>query len=71
MTGGKTLTSRSVETHPVDGRFGAYGGRYVPETLMGALQELERVWHEAKADAEFQLELAAHRHAFVGRRTPL
>ena len=71
MTGGKTLTSRSVETHPVDGRFGAYGGRYVPETLMGALQELERVWHEAKADAEFQLELAGHRHAFVGRPTPL
>jgi tryptophan synthase beta chain len=63
--------SRSAETHPVDGRFGAYGGRYVPETLMGALEELERVWHEAKADAQFQLELAGHRHAFVGRPTPL
>jgi tryptophan synthase beta chain len=63
--------SRSAETHPVDGRFGVYGGRYVPETLMGALQELERVWHEAKADAQFQLELAGHRHAFVGRPTPL
>ena len=53
------------------GRFGAYGGQYVPETLMGALQELEDMWHEAKADTQFQLELAGHRHAFVGRPTPL
>jgi tryptophan synthase beta subunit len=57
--------------HPVRGRFGAYGGQYVPETLMGALDELEGVWHEAKADAQFQLELAGHRHAFIGRPTPL
>src|SRR5947209_7678406 len=38
---------------------------------MGALQELEDVWHEAKADPQFQLELAGHRHAFIGRPTPL
>ncbi|TMB94477.1 MAG: pyridoxal-phosphate dependent enzyme, partial [Chloroflexi bacterium] len=38
---------------------------------MGALEELEGVWHEAKADAQFQLELAGHRHAFIGRPTPL
>jgi tryptophan synthase beta subunit len=57
--------------HPVRGRFGAYGGQYVPETLMGALDELESIWHEAKADAQFQLELAGHRHAFIGRPTPL
>jgi tryptophan synthase beta chain len=67
----RSTTPRQGETHPVDGRFGLYGGRYVPETLMGALEELERVWHEAKADAQFQLELAGHRHAFVGRPTPL
>jgi tryptophan synthase beta chain len=58
-------------THPERGRFGAYGGQYVPETLMGALVELEDVWHEAKADTQFQLELAGHRRAFVGRPTPL
>src|SRR5229473_3482669 len=63
--------ARNAPTHPVDGRFGAFGGQYVPETLMGALQELESVWHEAKADPQFQLELAGHRHAFVGRPTPL
>ena len=57
--------------HPVRGRFGAYGGQYVPETLMTALDELEGIWHEAKADAQFQLELAGHRHAFIGRPTPL
>jgi tryptophan synthase beta chain len=58
-------------SHPERGRFGAYGGQYVPETLMGALEELEDVWHEAKADTQFQLELAGHRRAFVGRPTPL
>src|SRR6202521_970472 len=62
---------RAALTHPVDGRFGAYGGQYVPETLMGALKELEDMWHEAKADTPFQLELARHRHAFGGRPTPL
>ena len=63
--------SRAALTHPVDGRFGAFGGQYVPETLMSALQELEDMWHEAKADPQFQLELAGHRHAFIGRPTPL
>jgi tryptophan synthase beta chain len=53
------------------GRFGPFGGQYVPETLMGALEELEAIWHEAKADPQFQLELAGYRHAFVGRPTPL
>jgi tryptophan synthase beta chain len=53
------------------GRFGPYGGQYVPETLMSALEELEGAWREAWADPEFQLELQAQRHAFVGRPTPL
>ena len=50
--------NRAALTHPVDGRFGAFGGQYVPETLMSALHELEDMWHEAKADPQFQLELA-------------
>lgn len=53
------------------GRFGPYGGQYVPETLMSALEELEGAWNEAWADPEFQLELRAQQHAFVGRPTPL
>ena len=53
------------------GRFGPYGGQYVPETLMSALEELEHAWLEARDDPQFQLELAGHRHAFVGRPTPI
>jgi tryptophan synthase beta chain len=53
------------------GRFGHFGGQYVPETLMPACEELEEAWREASADPEFQLELAAQRHAFVGRPTPI
>src|SRR5438876_12056686 len=63
--------SRMTLTHPVDGRFGAFGGQYVPETLMSALHELEDMWHEAKADPQLQLELAGHRRAFIARPTPL
>jgi tryptophan synthase beta chain len=53
------------------GRYGPYGGQYVPETLMSALEELEGAWREAWADPEFQLEFRAQQHAFVGRPTPL
>jgi tryptophan synthase beta chain len=40
------------------GRFGVYGGRYVPETLVAALDELEQAYNEAKNDPAFQAELA-------------
>jgi tryptophan synthase beta chain len=53
------------------GRFGAYGGQYVPETLMSALEELDGAWRETWHDPGFQLELKAQLHAFVGRPTPL
>ena len=53
------------------GRFGIYGGRYVPETLMAALQELEHEYEAAKADAGFQAELAELLRDFAGRPTPL
>jgi tryptophan synthase beta chain len=55
----------------VEHRFGPYGGRYVPETLMPALAELEAAWAEARADAGFQAELAALLRDFAGRPTPL
>ncbi|WP_041586995.1 tryptophan synthase subunit beta [Terriglobus saanensis] len=53
------------------GRFGAYGGRYVPETLMAALQELEHAYAEAKEDPAFQAELADLLKNYCGRPTPL
>ena len=53
------------------GRFGAYGGRYVPETLMAALLELEHAYVEAQADPAFHAELNDLLHHYVGRPTPL
>ena len=55
----------------VERRFGPYGGRYVPETLIPALDELERAWVEARADALFRGELDALLRDYVGRPTPL
>ena len=53
------------------GRFGEFGGRYVPEALMGALDELERAWETAAGDVEFQTELKRLLKDVVGRPTPL
>jgi tryptophan synthase beta chain len=53
------------------GRFGPYGGRYVPETLVAPLEELERAYSEACADSNFQKELDHLLHNFAGRPTPL
>jgi tryptophan synthase beta chain len=53
------------------GRFGAYGGRYVPETLMAALLELEAAYAEAQADAAFHVELDGLLKDYCGRPTPL
>lgn len=53
------------------GRFGAYGGRYVPETLMAALSELESEYEKAKKDKKFQNRLTELLTTFAGRPTPL
>jgi tryptophan synthase beta chain len=53
------------------GRFGLYGGRYVPETLMAPLEELEAAYTSAKADPNFQAELDDLLTNFAGRPTPL
>src|SRR5450631_2281714 len=53
------------------GRFGAYGGRYVPETLMAALEELESAYAEAQADPAFHAELNSLLTDYAGRPTPL
>jgi tryptophan synthase beta chain len=53
------------------GRFGAYGGRYVPETLMAALDELEREYEKAKRDPKFQQRLDLLLKTYAGRPTPL
>jgi tryptophan synthase beta chain len=53
------------------GRFGQYGGRYVPETLMPALLELEQAYLKAKKDRRFQAEFESYLKHYVGRPTPL
>ncbi len=53
------------------GRFGVYGGRYVPETLIAALDELERAWDRYARDPSFTSEFEALLKDYVGRPTPL
>jgi len=53
------------------GRFGGYGGKFVPETLMSALAELEEAYLAAKADPDFQRELDYYLRQYAGRPTPL
>ena len=53
------------------GRFGVYGGRYVPETLMAALDELEREYEKAKRDPQFRARLDGLLKTYAGRPTPL
>src|SRR5258708_1882129 len=53
------------------GRFGVYGGRYVPETLMAALEELEREYEKAKRDPKFQRRLEDLLRNYAGRPTAL
>src|SRR5213083_1750957 len=65
------VTIPNLVERAVDGRFGPYGGRYVPETLMAALEELDRVHEAAKRDPSFWTELNALLKDYVGRPTPL
>ncbi len=53
------------------GRYGDFGGKFVPESLMAALAELESAYQEARSDAVFQSELQRQLHSFVGRPTTL
>ncbi|HXG03990.1 MAG TPA: tryptophan synthase subunit beta [Candidatus Binatia bacterium] len=53
------------------GRFGLYGGRFVPETLMAPLLELEQAYRAARRDPRFQAQLDALRREYAGRPTPL
>jgi len=52
-------------------RFGVFGGRYVPETLIPAIDELERAYEQASADPDFQAEVTTMLSTYVGRPSPL
>jgi tryptophan synthase beta chain len=61
----------AVTAKPVAGRFGPYGGRYVPETLVAALDELDHAYAESQADPDFHLKLDSLLRDYAGRPTPL
>ena len=66
------MNAVATESMPdAQGHFGPYGGRYVPETLMHPLQELEAEYFRAQKDPEFQRELQYYLREFCGRPTPL
>jgi len=62
---------RKISQYPVDGKYGKYGGRFVPETLMEAVNELEEAYRQARRDSTFQKELDYYLSEYVGRPTPL
>jgi tryptophan synthase beta chain len=65
------MSGTAKKNQSVAGRFGAYGGRYVPETLMAALEELEREYQKARRDKKFRDEFARLLKDYAGRPTPL
>src|SRR5215470_18066423 len=65
------MPSQLTVVASLPGRFGPYGGRYVPETLMVPLLELERAYEQAKSDSVFQARFADLLKNFAGRPTPL
>jgi tryptophan synthase beta chain len=66
-----TLSFENLEVNLASGRFGPYGGRFVPEALISALDELDAEYQKAKSDPEFINELARLQKDYVGRPSPL
>ena len=65
------VASKPVALPDDRGRFGDYGGKFVPETLMAALSELEDAYSQVKSDPDFQRELTSLLHNYAGRPTAL
>lgn len=65
------MSTTSQNLPDAHGRFGAFGGQYVPETLMAALAELEAAYKAARSDPAYEAELAGLLRTYVGRPTPL
>lgn len=58
-------------SYPVSGKFGKYGGKYIPETLVPAIEELEAAYEKYRNDTDFQKELSYYLAEYAGRPTPL
>jgi len=62
---------KELSRYPIDGKYGKYGGRFVPEILMSAISELEEAYKQAMRDATFRKELDYYLSEYAGRPTPL
>src|SRR4030095_850912 len=56
---------------PIEGKYGKYGGKYIPETLVPAINELEAAYEKIRNDSEFKKELDYYLQNYAGRPTPL
>ena len=66
-----TNDSSLLGSYPIGGKFGKYGGKYIPETLGPAIEELESAYEKYKNDPDFQNELSYYLTEYAGRPTPL
>jgi len=62
---------KKLSQYPVDGKYGKYGGRFVPETLMAAVRELGEAYERLKNNSDFKKELGYYLSKYAGRPTPL
>jgi tryptophan synthase beta chain len=62
---------KKIGSYPIDGKFGKYGGRFVPEVLMAAISELDEAYAQVKQDPSFKKELKFYLSEYAGRPTPL
>lgn len=61
----------NLQRFPIDGKYGKYGGKYIPETLVPAISELEEAYEKIKNDSSFKKELDYYLKNYAGRPTPL
>ena len=60
-----------LSLNPIAGKYGKYGGQFVPETLMTAIKELEEAYEKSQRDPDFQKQLKYYLSEYAGRPTPL
>ena len=65
------MTSKNINKPSSNGRFGKFGGKFVPETLMSSLKEIEEAFEKYSKDESFWEELTTLQNDFIGRPTPL
>jgi len=71
MNAKKGGNMKKLSRYPIKGKYGKYGGQFVPEVLMTAVNELEEAYEKVKHDADFQKELEYYLHEYAGRPTQL